>query len=69
MAEHKFKTGQMVTISATDRKGSERGGFGKTPRGTYQIVRPLPAQDGQNQYRIKSNLDGHERVVKEHELT
>lgn len=68
MADHKFKAGQSVTVMETNQNGLQRTGYGLAPRGKFQIVRPLPAEQGQNQYRIKSNLDGHERVVKEHEI-
>lgn len=68
MADHKFKTGQTVTVAETARTGPNRTGYGLTPHGNFQIVQPLPAEHGQNQYRIKSNLDGHERVVRENEL-
>ncbi len=37
-----------------------------TPPGRYEIVRLMPPTvGGDNQYRIKSLHDGHERVVKE----
>lgn len=69
MADHKFKSGQTVTVTESDRHGLKRPGYGLAPHGKFQIVRTLPAEQGHNQYRIKSNLDGHERVVKEHEIT
>jgi hypothetical protein len=37
-------------------------------RGSYRVLRHLPAEGADNQYRIKSSLDGHERVVKESQL-
>jgi hypothetical protein len=40
-----------------------------TLRGTYTIVRLLPAEHNDQQYRIKSTTDGHERVVKESQLS
>jgi hypothetical protein len=38
-------------------------------RGTYRIVRLLPPDANANQYRIKSTVDGHERVVRESQLS
>ena len=34
----------------------------------YQIVRQLPSETSDPQYRIKSRDETHERVVAEHEL-
>lgn len=61
MEDHKFTVGQTVhfTPGALDRAA---------PRGTYEIVRLLPPSASINQYRIKSTLDGHERVVQEGQL-
>jgi hypothetical protein len=39
-------------------------------RGTYQVIRRMPpAEDGEFQYEIRSNREGHNRVAKESELT
>jgi hypothetical protein len=59
MAAHKFKVGQLVTLH------SRRHGVWAEP---FEIVRPLPHENGYFQYRIKSTRDGHERVVFESEL-
>lgn len=61
MTAHKFRTGQTVTI-ATRR-------YEETPGGSFSVVRALPTEHGIKQYRIKSNADGHERVVSEAELS
>ena len=37
--------------------------------GDYRIVRQLPDNGGEPQYRIKSDREPHERVVKEGDLT
>jgi hypothetical protein len=59
---HKFKANQTVTYSPT--------GFGGSHRNVkFEIVRLLPEEHGINQYRIKSVLDGHERVAMESELS
>ena len=36
--------------------------------GEYKIVRQLPENGGEQQYRIKSVREPHERVVKESDL-
>jgi len=37
--------------------------------GVYEIRATLPAEEGQFRYRIKSQIELHERVVKESELS
>ena len=37
--------------------------------GVYEIRATLPAEDGEFRYRIKSQIELHERVVKESELS
>jgi hypothetical protein len=37
-------------------------------RGSYTIVRPLPSETRDLQYRVKHTRDGHERVVRESQL-
>jgi hypothetical protein len=61
MNAHKFKTGQTVTIAARR--------YEMTPKGSFTIVCPLPTEHGVKQYRVKSDADGHERVVSEAELS
>ncbi len=61
MPGHKYKVGQVLQFTPNIFEGAAR-------RGSYSVVRLLPADDGGNQYRIKSSLDGHERVVREHQL-
>lgn len=58
---HKFKAGQTVRLSPSNYDHH-------TPRGFYEVVRILPPDGDDNQYRVKSNSDGHERVVRESEL-
>jgi hypothetical protein len=60
MRLHKFKVKQSVELIAQDR--------GMRPAGRFEIVRTLPTEHGILQYRIKSLLDGHERVVTEGEI-
>ena len=61
MAEHKFAVGQTVHFSP-DR--NQEG----TNRGSFEVVRRLPEAASVFQYRVKSQLDGHERVVREDQL-
>lgn len=60
MKAHKFHTGDFVRFSP--------GPFDHGPSGDYRIVRPLPADNVENQYRVKNARDGHERVVRESQL-
>jgi hypothetical protein len=61
MSEHKFSVGQEVAYLAHPL-------MGKIPRGTYKVTRLLPTDHGEPQYRVKHNVDGHERVVAESQL-
>ncbi len=61
MQAHRFKVGKTVRFTP--------GGLNPTaPAGNYEITRLLPADGTDNQYRIKSVADGHERVAKENQL-
>jgi hypothetical protein len=60
MTPHKFKTGQTVTLIPNRSYA--------TPSGRFEIVRPMPAEHGRYQYRLRSIADGHERVAQESEL-
>jgi hypothetical protein len=57
---HKFKVGHKVALIHSR--------LYPTSRDRFEIVRVLPADQGNKQYRIRSMLDGHERVVTEGEL-
>lgn len=60
MAGHRYKVGQTVTVV-------QRGWQG-TPPGSYTVVRLLPPEAADNQYRLKSRTENYERVVRESEL-
>ena len=60
MAEYKFKIGETVYFHPKLPNDS--------PRGVYQIVRRLPAAEGEFQYVIRSTSEEHQRVAKETEL-
>jgi hypothetical protein len=61
MIAHKFAVGQTVRFSPDRNQGVEI-------RGSFKIVRLLPEAASILQYRVKSQLDGHERVVREDQL-
>jgi hypothetical protein len=61
MGAHKFSVGQTVRFSP-DRNQEVAA------RGSYKVVRLLPTEASVPQYRVKSQLDGHERVVREDQL-
>jgi hypothetical protein len=60
MAQQKFTVGRSVAFVASDLRPS--------PLGRFEIVRSLPETHGIQQYRIRSLMDGHERVVMESDL-
>jgi len=57
MAAHKFKLGELVELAPTPDIFAAPG--------PYEIVRLLPAVNGEPQYRIRGRHEDHERVVKE----
>jgi hypothetical protein len=61
LADHKYKTGQSVEVH--NRRGSW------SPPGPFSVVRPLPFDGRENQYRLKSKADGHEFVATESEIS
>ena len=58
MATHKFAVGQAVRSSPERDQEHLKGGL-------FKIVRLLPEAENALQYRVKSETDGHERVVRE----
>ncbi len=61
MSEHRFVVGQSVQFSPDWL-------LDKTTGGQYTIVRLFPKVGNLPQYRIKSERDGHERMVFEDRL-
>ena len=58
---HKFQVGQTVYYSAPT--------FGRAPApGNFTVVKLLPSEGDEQQYRIKSNGEAFERVAKESQL-
>jgi hypothetical protein len=60
-ADHKFRLGQRVHLLA-------RPWDLTPPAGHFRIMRLLPREGAEYQYRIQSVADGHERVVRESQL-
>jgi len=61
MTPHKFAVGDRVEFLPGRYDGN-------VPRGTYTVARLLPSESAENQYRVKSVRDNHERVVRETQL-
>jgi hypothetical protein len=61
MSTHKFAIGQTIRVSPD-------GGSGTRKRGLFKIVRRLPEAENEPQYRVKSETDGYERVVRKNQL-
>lgn len=62
MSQHRFKVGQVVDF-APGRVGVPASS------GKYTIIKLLPFEDGQPQYRIKSSAETFERVARESQLS
>ena len=62
MTTHKFEVGEAVSFSPD--RGQEHNNRGEL----FEIVRLLPEAGDAPQYRIKSQFNGHERVVREDQL-
>jgi hypothetical protein len=58
--KHQFRAGQAVRLVRSSLRPAADGEF--------KVVRPLPDDGGETQYRIKSVREPHERVVKESDL-
>lgn len=61
MEPHKFKLGQSVELLRKEPH--------LKPLGRFEVIRIMPTEHGQRQYRIRSSFDGHERVAIEADLT
>jgi hypothetical protein len=62
MAARKFAVGQTVRFSP-DRVQL------RSARGQFKVLRLLPEDASIFQYRVKSEADGHERIVREDQLS
>jgi len=61
MASHKFKIGEIVTIRAALSRN--------VPGGVYEVIKQLPHNGREFEYRIKSLNEPHERAALESTLT
>jgi len=61
MATHKFAVGQALHFSPGHGEDSES-------KGRYKVVRQIPETGNMLQYRIKNEIDGQERVVREDQI-
>ena len=61
-ASHKYTIGQVVQFLTGPQDGT-------VPRGRYKVQRQLPSETRDLQYRVKHVVDGHERVVRESQLS
>jgi hypothetical protein len=61
MTTHKFTIGQALYFSPGIGEDSKS-------KGRYKVVRQLPETGNMLQYRIKSEMDGQERVVREDQI-
>ncbi len=62
MASHRYSVGQSLFFSGR-RMGHQVSAISCT------IVRLMPAEGGENQYRIKCTFENTERIVREHQLS
>jgi hypothetical protein len=61
MPLHSFSVGQSIEFVPAKFDGT-------TPRGTYTVVRQLPNDSSDREYRVRNVHDGHERVVRESQI-
>jgi hypothetical protein len=62
MSRYEFRIGQSVQFRFYERMRSAASG-------QYKIVGYQPDEDGEPRYRIKSELEQHERIARESELS
>jgi hypothetical protein len=61
MRPHSFAIGQSVELVSSRLSGN-------VPGGSYVVLRQLPNDGEDREYRVKNARDGHERVVRESEV-
>jgi len=61
MPPHRFSIGQSIVLSLGKYGGS-------APSGTYIVLRLLPNDDADREYRVRHQHDNHERVVRESQI-
>jgi hypothetical protein len=58
---HRFAIGAIVRLNSI-------GPIGNAVPGAYKVLAKLPERDGELQYRIKSEREPYQRIVKEYQL-
>ena len=58
---HRFTVGQSIEFVPGRFDGS-------APSGVYTVVRLLPNDATDREYRVKNARDGHERIIKESQM-
>jgi hypothetical protein len=62
VTEHKFKIGRLVLFHPKAKGLTQLD----AARGIYHVIRRMPpSEDGEFQYEIRSEREGHNRVAKE----
>jgi hypothetical protein len=61
MTDHKFPVGEVINFKSSLRNRS-------APAGNYVVIGHRPPDEGEPCYRIKSELERHERIALESEL-
>ena len=61
MPVHSFAVGQSIEFMPTKFDGS-------APSGIYTVLRLLPNDSSDREYRVRNVRDGHERVVRESQI-
>jgi hypothetical protein len=61
LGKHKFFVGQTVLVASGQLADIQKGE-------RFRIIRLLPLEGVAPQYRIASELDGHERIAREAQL-
>jgi hypothetical protein len=61
MPLHSYAVGQRIEFVPGRFDGS-------APSGTYTVLRQLPNDSTDREYRVKNTRDGHERVVRESQI-
>lgn len=62
MTLHRYAVGETVHYQP------DRADRSSARAGSYRVMRLLPEEQGDRQYRIKSDLDAHERTAGESQL-
>jgi hypothetical protein len=61
MKQHLYAIGELVRFRSSSRSNT-------APAGNYRIMARLPQQEGEPCYRIKSEVERHDRIAREGEL-